>query len=67
VKTLGKDLEVLATSKTDGLIEAFQWKNAPEGKVVGVQWHPEFFYNAPEPLLKAGFIYDYFLEVCRKG
>ena len=67
VKTLGKDLEVLATSKADGLIEAFHWKKAPEGKVIGVQWHPEFSYNAPEPLLDAEVIYDYFLGSCRKA
>ena len=66
IKTLGKDLEVLATSKTDGIIEAFQWKKAPEGRVIGVQWHPEFFHNAPEPLLNPKIIYDYFLDVCRK-
>ena len=65
VKTLGKDLEVLATCSADGLIEAFQWKNAPEGKVIGVQWHPEFSHNAPELLLDADLIYDHFLKYCK--
>ncbi len=66
VKTLGKNLEVLATSKADRMIEAFQWAKVPAGKVIGVQWHPEFFHNAPEPLLDAEAVYDCFLEYCKK-
>lgn len=41
VKELGKDLEVLATSP-DGLVEAIGYTKMPAGKVMGVQWHPEF-------------------------
>jgi len=67
VKDLGKDLEVLATCTEDGIIEAFQWKGAEEGKVVGVQWHPEFFYNFKDgDLLNPQLIYDHFLSFCKK-
>jgi putative glutamine amidotransferase len=61
VEELGKDLETMAFCAEDGLVEAFQWKGAPPGKVLGVQWHPEFFYNAPVPLLDAEILYDHFL------
>ncbi|WKN45902.1 gamma-glutamyl-gamma-aminobutyrate hydrolase family protein [Tunicatimonas pelagia] len=64
VKDLGKDLEVLATSP-DGLIEAFQWNQVEEGKVIGVQWHPEFFFNSEVPLMDAERVYTHFLGFCR--
>lgn len=64
VKDLGEDLEVLATSP-DGFIEAFQWQKAEEGKVVGVQWHPEFFFNSQTPLIDANKIYHHFLQFCK--
>ena len=63
VKDLGNDLEVLATSP-DGFVEAFQWTQAEEGKVIGVQWHPEFFFNSQTPLMDAEKIYDHFLSFC---
>ena len=64
VKDLGKDLEVNAVSpgENDGLIEAFTWKGAEPGKVLGVQWHPEFFWNSKTPLLDAELLYDHFLS-----
>jgi len=61
VKTLGRDLEVYAVSK-DGLIEAFGYKNEPEGKIFGVQWHPEFSHTLKEELIDADKLYDAFLE-----
>ncbi len=65
IKDLGKDLEVLATCTEDGIIEAFQWKGAGEGKVIGVQWHPEFFYNFKGgDLIDPELIYDRFLTFC---
>ncbi|MBN4061810.1 MAG: peptidase C26 [Flavobacteriales bacterium] len=64
IKELGKDLEILATCPEDGLIEAIQWTGAEEGKVMGVQWHPEFFYNSKTPLIDAEIIYDEFLKHC---
>ena len=64
IKDLGKDLEVLAISPEDGIIEAIQWKKAPEGKVMSVQWHPEFHYNSKEKLINPGLIYEVFLSNC---
>ena len=65
VKDLGDDLEVLATSPKDGIVEAFLWKKAEEGKVIGVQWHPEFFYNSQTPLSDADKVYQHFLQFCQ--
>jgi len=64
IKELGEDLEVLARSKEDNLVEAFQWTKAPEGKVMGVQWHPEFFRHYEGELIDADLIYHHFLEYC---
>lgn len=62
VKDLGKDLKVLATSKDDGIIEAFTWTGAEDGKVMGVQWHPEFFHTIEDQLIDAHKVYDHFLS-----
>ncbi len=64
VKDLGQCLDVLATSPADGLIEAFQWTQAPEGKVLAVQWHPEFSWNSKTPLIEPNSIYELFLQHC---
>ena len=64
VKEVGKELEVLACCPEDGLIEAFLWKGVEEGKVMGVQWHPEFFYISQEQLINADLLYDHFLSFC---
>ncbi|PCJ00921.1 MAG: peptidase C26 [Flavobacteriales bacterium] len=61
VKQLGKNLEVYATSP-DGLIEAFGYCKEPEGKVMGVQWHPEFSSTLKGELIDADKLYDKFLS-----
>ena len=66
VKKIGKELEVLAKCPEDGLIEAFLWKGAEEGKVMGIQWHPEFSYNSDQPLIDANLVYNHFLRFCKK-
>ncbi|CAN5217277.1 hypothetical protein BH09BAC1_BH09BAC1_11980 [soil metagenome] len=67
VKELGKDLQVLATCKEDGLIEAFTNTGTDAGQVIAVQWHPEYTWNyKPGGLMDADRLYEYFLEVCRK-
>ncbi len=65
VKEVGQDLEVLANSSEDDLVEAFQWTKADEGKVIGVQWHPEFFSNSKTPLMDGDKVYQYFLRHCQ--
>ena len=64
VKDLGEGLEVLAVCEEDGLIEAFHWTNAPAGKVMGVQWHPEFFPHFEGELIDGDLIYHHFLSFC---
>ncbi|MDH3708835.1 MAG: gamma-glutamyl-gamma-aminobutyrate hydrolase family protein [Cyclobacteriaceae bacterium] len=64
VKDLGKDLEILAICEEDGLVEAFQWNGTEEGKVMGVQWHPEFFPHFEGELIDGDLIYHHFLSYC---
>ncbi len=67
VKTLGDRLEVIATCKEDGMIEAFFWQGAEPGKVLGIQWHPEFFHNFQGELIDAKILYRHFLSFCSHG
>jgi putative glutamine amidotransferase len=64
IKDLGKGLEGSAFSKKDNLVEAFHWSEEEPGKVMGVQWHPEFFKNHPEGLIDADKVYQHFLSFC---
>lgn len=61
IKRLAKDLVPIAHAD-DGLIEAFYYNNAPKGKVMGVQWHPEFFFNAAEKFIDDKVIIEHFLQ-----
>lgn len=63
VKQLAPSLQPLAHAE-DGLIEAFYHKDMPEGKIMGVQWHPEFFRHSPQALLKDEPIIRHFLNFC---
>ena len=64
IKDLGKDLEVLASSPGDGIVEAIHWTGTEPGKVMGVQWHPEYFPSSTTPLISKDIIYDHFLSFC---
>lgn len=66
VKVLGKDLNVLAVCKEDGIIEAIGYKLAPEGKVFGVQWHPEFAYQKHQDELDSKKLIEFFLTHVKK-
>ncbi|MFZ9045446.1 MAG: gamma-glutamyl-gamma-aminobutyrate hydrolase family protein [Cyclobacteriaceae bacterium] len=61
VKELGEDLDVYARSP-DGLIEAFGYREEPAGKVMGVQWHPEFTPTMPDELIEADQLFEAFLS-----
>ena len=62
VDKLGSELEVFATCAEDELIEAFGCTRFEPGKVMGVQWHPEFFYNSKTPLIYGNTLYSQFLD-----
>lgn len=64
VKDLGKDLEVLAISPEDGIVEAIHWTGTEPGKVMGMQWHPEYFPSSTTPLISKDIVYDHFLSFC---
>ena len=64
VKEVGENLEVLAYSADDQLVEALQWSKDSPGKVMGVQWHPEFFKNHPNNLIDGDKVYQQFLSFC---
>jgi len=61
VKDLGTDLQVYANSP-DGIIEAFGYSKEPDGKVIGVQWHPEFSPTLGAAVIDADLLYEAFLE-----
>jgi putative glutamine amidotransferase len=55
VKQLGRDL-VLSASSPDGVVEGIEMPRASKRFVVGVQWHPESFWDHPPgfaPLFEA--------------
>ena len=64
VKELGQSLEVYAHSN-DGLIEAFGYVNEPEGKVFGVQWHPEYSHTLGDRIIDPDILYQSFLNHVR--
>jgi len=64
IKELANDLEASAYSKEDQLVEAFHWTQEAPGKVMGVQWHPEFFKNHPKGLIDGDKVYQHFLSFC---
>ena len=60
IKDLGKDLEVLAICPEDGIIEAIGYTGAEEGKVMAVQWHPEFSEALSDQLIDKHRLLDVF-------
>lgn len=66
VREVGKDLEVLATCPDDGIVEAVGYKKNVPGKVMGVQWHPEFSATLKEKVIKADKLFDVFLSHIKK-
>ncbi len=66
IKDLGNDLEVLARSPQDNIVEAIGYTKAPEGKVMGVQWHPEFSKSLHDVVIDSDLLYQQFLDQCRR-
>ncbi len=53
IQVLAHDLNPEAFCTSDGLIEAASWSLDRPGRVMGVQWHPEFSHHAPTEVLNA--------------
>jgi putative glutamine amidotransferase len=67
VSEIGNELDVQARCKEDQIIEAFSWAGAEEGKVMGVQWHPELesaTTAGQNSVLSPNPIYAHFLKLC---
>jgi putative glutamine amidotransferase len=62
VKVLGNKLKVLAVSREDNIIEAIEYTDAPAGRVLGVQWHPEFSETLKDLVLPADRLFNLFIE-----
>lgn len=62
VKDLGKGLLPQAYSLDDNILEAFIHESVEPGKVMGVQWHPEFFHTMGDKLIDPFKIIDTFLS-----
>lgn len=62
VKDLGKGLIPQAFCPEDEILEAFIHESAEPGKIMGVQWHPEFFHTMGDKLIDPFKIIDTFLS-----
>ena len=62
VKDLGKGLLPQAYSSEDNILEAFIHESAEPGKIMGVQWHPEFFHTMGDKLIDQFKIIETFLS-----
>lgn len=71
IKELGKNLLIDAICPHDKIIEGVTWagpkggeKPYRNGLVMGIQWHPEFFYSMKSETISADPIMDHFLKLC---
>ena len=62
VKEIGKGLIAQAYCTEDNILEAFIHESAEPGKIMGVQWHPEFFHTMGDKLIDPFKIIDTFLS-----
>ncbi len=65
VKDLGKGLLAQAYSSEDDILEAFIHESAEPGKIMGVQWHPEFFHTLGDKLIDPFILIDSFLTFAK--
>ncbi len=61
IKALAPSLVVEAICEQDGLIEAV---SADQGRILAVQWHPEFSHMLPSKVLDPYPLIDYFIQRC---
>jgi putative glutamine amidotransferase len=62
VKEIGTGLLPQAYSTEDDILEAFIHEDYSPGKVMGVQWHPEFFHTLGNKLIDPIKVIDTFLS-----
>lgn len=67
IKRLGDDLEILAICPEDGTIEAIGYTGAEEGKIMAVQWHPEFSDTLKGKVLNSQLLLNVFLTQVKKS
>lgn len=65
IKDVGKQLQVLAVASEDGIIEALEYTRASSGRVLGVQWHPEFSNTLKDTVIPADRLFNQFIEQIR--
>ena len=64
VKDVAPGFVASAYSTSDGIIEAIEPATRTERFLLGVQWHPELFYNVDA---SSNAIFDAFVNACRKS
>lgn len=67
IKDLGKGLLPQAYSAEDNILEAFIHESVEPGKIMGVQWHPEFFHTMGDKLIDPFNIIDTFLSFAKSS
>lgn len=67
INKLGNNLEVLATCPEDDTIEAIGYTGAEEGKIMAVQWHPEFSDTLQGKVLDSQLLLNVFLNHVKRS
>jgi len=67
VKDLGNGLDAQAWCAEDGLVEAFIHSDHAPGKVMAVQWHPEFLHTLGERVISPAPLMNAFLDHARNN
>ncbi|MFK7923201.1 MAG: gamma-glutamyl-gamma-aminobutyrate hydrolase family protein [Bacteroidia bacterium] len=61
IQTIAPKLEAWAHASDDQMVEVLGGTEVAPGKIIGVQWHPEFAWNAPVPHHSSERLYDWVL------
>ena len=67
VKEIGKGLQPGAYCLEDEILEAFTLIDSEPGKIMGVQWHPEFFHTLGDKLIDPYKIINTFLSFAKSN
>lgn len=66
IKDIGKQLKTLAVSAEDKIVEALEYTEVSPGRVLGVQWHPEFSHSLKDTVIPADRLFNQFIEQVSK-